>query len=114
MPPCQGGCREFEPRLPLHLKKEPFGVLFFCAFSNFQLDEARKKDGIDNAVTSVPAVPLHFKKEPFGVLFFCAFLNYQLDEARKKDGIDNAVTSVPAVPLHFKKEQTKFFAFLNI
>ena len=27
MPPCQGGCREFEPRLPLHLKVQ------FCKFN---------------------------------------------------------------------------------
>ena len=25
MPPCQGGCREFEPRLPLHLKNKKNG-----------------------------------------------------------------------------------------
>lgn len=31
MPPCQGGCREFEPRLPLH-KKESFKTLFFIVY----------------------------------------------------------------------------------
>ena len=31
MPPCQGGCREFEPRLPLH-KEEGFQTFFFIAF----------------------------------------------------------------------------------
>ena len=29
MLPCQGRCREFEPRLPLHIKITPEGV-FFC------------------------------------------------------------------------------------
>ena len=33
MPPCQGGCREFEPRLPLH-KEESQMWLFFINRDN--------------------------------------------------------------------------------
>ena len=29
MPPCQGGCREFEPRLPLHKKALDFSLKAF-------------------------------------------------------------------------------------
>ena len=32
MPPCQGGCREFEPRLPLHKKESDFQALFYFVF----------------------------------------------------------------------------------
>lgn len=33
MPPCQGGCREFEPRLPL-IKKTHLRWVFFISFSH--------------------------------------------------------------------------------
>ena len=34
MPPCQGGCREFEPRLPLH-KGQEFQTLVFYSIWNY-------------------------------------------------------------------------------
>ena len=34
MPPCQGGCREFEPRLPLHKEESEFQALFYLSDFN--------------------------------------------------------------------------------
>ena len=34
MLPCQGRCREFEPRLPLHLNKEPSGLFLMQIFED--------------------------------------------------------------------------------
>ena len=90
MPPCQGGCREFEPRLPLH--KEPIGFFLsalysrddsgenrfcelriFCrerrSFAKVRIALEAKTEDSFNAKNPrhEPRLPLHFKKDRKGL-----------------------------------------------